>query len=135
MGVSADSPYTDIAYKLVEYDGRPLLKLSSGKKTLVARKQIFRQEEGGLFAGDTIALREEKLSGEALLETVMRDGRRVGPVEELAALRTRCTAELAKLPAGVRAISEPNTYPVYTSERLDGLQQDVEDNLIATNIA
>jgi nicotinic acid phosphoribosyltransferase len=35
MGVSADAPFLDIAYKLVKYDGRPVLKLSSGKKTLV----------------------------------------------------------------------------------------------------
>jgi len=44
MGVSADAPYTDIAYKLVEYDGRPVLKLSMGKKTLVGQKQAFAQK-------------------------------------------------------------------------------------------
>jgi nicotinate phosphoribosyltransferase len=31
MGVSADAPWSDIAYKLVEYDNRPVLKLSTGK--------------------------------------------------------------------------------------------------------
>ncbi len=31
MGVSADAPWFDIAYKLVEYDERPVLKLSTGK--------------------------------------------------------------------------------------------------------
>jgi len=45
MGVSADAPYTDIAYKLVYYDGRPVLKLSTGKKTLVGEKQVFRIKE------------------------------------------------------------------------------------------
>ena len=31
MGVSADAPYVDSVYKLVEYDGRPVMKLSSAK--------------------------------------------------------------------------------------------------------
>jgi nicotinate phosphoribosyltransferase len=64
MGVAADSPYIDIAYKLVQFDGRPVIKLSSGKKTLVPPKQIFRKEKDGLLAADTIALREEILEGE-----------------------------------------------------------------------
>ena len=34
MGVSADAPWLDIAYKLVEYDRRPVLKLSTGKVSL-----------------------------------------------------------------------------------------------------
>ena len=33
MGVSADAPYVDSVYKLVEFDGRPVLKLSAGKAT------------------------------------------------------------------------------------------------------
>jgi nicotinate phosphoribosyltransferase len=33
MGVSADAPYLDSAYKLVAYDGRPVMKLSAGKTT------------------------------------------------------------------------------------------------------
>ena len=31
MGVSADAPFLDSAYKLVTYAGRPVMKLSSGK--------------------------------------------------------------------------------------------------------
>ena len=33
VGVSADAPYLDSVYKLVEYDGRPVLKLSAEKST------------------------------------------------------------------------------------------------------
>ena len=42
LGVSADAPYLDIAYKLVEYERRPILKLSSGKKTWIGKKQVYR---------------------------------------------------------------------------------------------
>ena len=31
MGVSADAPYVDSVYKLTEYDGRPVLKLTRGQ--------------------------------------------------------------------------------------------------------
>jgi nicotinate phosphoribosyltransferase len=33
VGVSADAPYLDTAYKLVAYGGRPVMKLSPGKIT------------------------------------------------------------------------------------------------------
>src|SRR5665213_3388690 len=42
LGVSADAPYLDSAYKLVAYDGRPVAKLSPGKATLPGPKQVFR---------------------------------------------------------------------------------------------
>ena len=38
MGVSADAPWFDIAYKLVEHNGRPVLKLSTGKVSSPAKK-------------------------------------------------------------------------------------------------
>ena len=46
MGVSADAPSLDSAYKLVEYDGRPMLKLSERKATEPGRKQVFRGAKG-----------------------------------------------------------------------------------------
>ena len=42
MGVSADAPYVDTVYKLVEYDGRPVLKLSPAKATAPGAKQVWR---------------------------------------------------------------------------------------------
>ena len=42
MGVSADAPYLDSAYKLVECEGRPVMKLSAGKVTLPRAKQVYR---------------------------------------------------------------------------------------------
>ncbi len=42
LGVSADAPYVDSVYKLVEYDGRPVMKLSSAKVSPPGRKQVWR---------------------------------------------------------------------------------------------
>ena len=58
LGVSADAPYFDIAYKLVQYADRPVMKLSTSKVTYVGKKQVFRSYDGnGQMAGDLIALR------------------------------------------------------------------------------
>ena len=64
MGVSADAPYFDIAYKLVKYSGRPVMKLSTGKVTLVEKKQVYRHYNGqGQLSRDVIALRQEEVAG------------------------------------------------------------------------
>src|SRR5438309_4107881 len=43
MGVSADHPYLDTAYKLVSYKGRPVLKLSRGQVSAPGRQPVLRR--------------------------------------------------------------------------------------------
>ena len=56
MGVSADYPYLDTAYKLVSYGDRPVMKLSRDKVSAPGRKQVFRRASP--FA-DVIGLHDE----------------------------------------------------------------------------
>lgn len=107
MGVSADAPYVDSVYKLTEYEGRPVLKLSASKATAPGRKQAFRSEEG-----ETLGLRDEDLPGEALLVPVMRDGERIGAAPTIAQMRERFEADLAALPEGARRLVDPDPVPV-----------------------
>lgn len=118
--VSSDAPAIDSAYKLVSYEGRARMKLSAKKATLPGKKQVFRRVEGGVIAGDVIALQDESLPGEPLLREVMRGGRRTpAGVESLAEGRERARAELARLPERLRALSTARPpYPVTVSERL-----------------
>ena len=102
MGVSADAPYVDSVYKLTEYGGRPVLKLSAKKVTAPGKKQVFRSEDG-----ETLGLRGEELPGERLLVPVMRDGRRLGPSEPVAAMRARFESDLEALPAEARGLADP----------------------------
>ncbi|MDW7710518.1 MAG: nicotinate phosphoribosyltransferase [Deferrisomatales bacterium] len=125
MGVSADAPYTDIAYKLVQYDGRPVLKLSAGKKTLAGAKQVFRAAERGALRGDTIALRGEELPGEALLRTVMRGGQRLGPPDALTDVRERFREEFSRLPEPHKRLEAPAELPVHLSAALRESQEKV----------
>jgi nicotinate phosphoribosyltransferase len=121
VGVSADAPWADTAYKLVEYDGRPVLKLSAGKKSWPGRKQIFRYAgDEELITRDVIALRDESVRGaEPLLEPVMRRGTVLGRLPALEEIRARCRAELARLPESHRRITDPARYRVSFSAGLE----------------
>lgn len=131
MGVSSDAPALDIAYKLCEYAGRGRLKLSSGKPVLPGRKQIFRVEEDGQDVRDTIARAGEDLPGRPLLVTVMREGQRLpaGRVD-LKTLRRRAQAQIARLPAPIRQITDADPpYPVEVSAALSSFQRKVEQEV------
>lgn len=121
--VSADAPYVDSAFKLVEYDGRPVVKLSEGKRTLPGPKQVFRQP--GIR--DTIARRHEQPpdGGRPLLLPVMRGGRRLAPPDDLETCRNRLRADLAELPPEARVVQDPVAPAVGQSLELRRLTEEV----------
>jgi nicotinate phosphoribosyltransferase len=105
VGVSADAPYLDSAYKLVECDGRSVLKLSSAKVTAPGQKQVFR----GPGYGDVIVMRNEPppAQGEPLLVTMMEGVKRTGKRATVREGGERFTADLAGLPPAARGIHAP----------------------------
>ncbi|CAM5673897.1 nicotinate phosphoribosyltransferase [Streptomyces tanashiensis] len=119
VGTAADAPYLDAVYKLVEYDGRPVMKLSSAKVTTPAPKQVFR----GPGLGDVIGLANEEPpeGSEPLLRTVMRGGLRTEPPDTLAAARARFEADVAVLPEAARRIEGPVPPVPLVSTRLSAL--------------
>jgi nicotinate phosphoribosyltransferase len=139
MDVSADAPYLDMAYKLVEYDGRPVLKTSAGKATWTAQKQVYRRLRSGEgFAGDVLALREEPAppgAVEILLCNMMERGRLLAPHPALTTLRDYCAAQVASLPGEVRQLHEPATYPISYSQRLVALQRSMEAEIAAREVS
>jgi nicotinate phosphoribosyltransferase len=123
MGISADAPWSDMSYKLVEYDNRPVLKLSTGKVSCPGKKQIFRLlNDSGKFARDLIARRDENLPGERLLKEYLRDGVLVESLPSLLDCRAAFARDFAALPDAVRAIREPKEYAVEFSAPLRELQ-------------
>jgi nicotinate phosphoribosyltransferase len=127
MGVSADAPGLDLAYKLTQYAGRGRLKFSPGKATLPGRKQVFRVDEDGCAARDVIALEGEALPGRALLEPVMRSGRRTPfGQRNLEQIRRSAAAALAQLPQRVRALEDCRPpFPVEVSPALRALESEL----------
>lgn len=121
LGVSADAPYLDMAYKLVEYAGQPVLKLSTGKRTWVGRKQVFRfYDQHGKMEKDLLAFSDEHYEqGRPLLETFLDHGQRARPNEYLDTARKRFAEERASLPAVFRSLQPAAVYPLAISERLE----------------
>jgi nicotinate phosphoribosyltransferase len=128
VGVSADAPCADCAYKLVEYAGRPVLKLSAKKQTLPGPKQVFRRHgPDGRMLYDVVARAAEAPPGDTrpLLVDVMGGGRRVGPHVPLAESRLRCRTEVANLPDRHKALESPAPFEVRFSEKLARLTREV----------
>ncbi len=129
MGVSSDAPYLDIAYKLVDYSGRPVLKLSPGKATLAGKKQVFRISGArGKLSRDVIGLRDDPPGkGESLLQKVMSCGRSQVDAPPLAQIRARFLEEFANLPEKLKSVvpKRGDVYPVGLSPRLRKLQTQV----------
>ncbi|PBC80719.1 MULTISPECIES: nicotinate phosphoribosyltransferase [unclassified Streptomyces] len=124
IGVSADAPTLDSAYKLVAYDGRPLMKLSAAKATAPGRKQVFRRPG----CHDVIGLAEEPVppGSTPLLETLMRGGVRTTPRGRLEDARRRVAADIAELPATARYIRSPHAVRAKVSKRLAHLTEQVQ---------
>lgn len=122
-GVAADAPYTDMAYKMVEYEGRPTLKLSSGKRSLASPKQVFRNTTNAKMEGDVIGLRQERPRGTPLLTQVMTSGERARKAESLHTIRDRFRSDFDALPERHRKLISPAEYRVETSDALERLQQ------------
>jgi len=132
MGVSADAPWSDVAYKLVEYDSRPVLKLSTGKVSSPGRKQVFRVSNAQSQPDkDIIALRDENVTGsEPLLKQVMRAGKITVPLPTLEEIRSVCLSEFARLPEPLKTIRNPSRYLVEHSARLQAYCTDAEQQVI-----
>jgi nicotinate phosphoribosyltransferase len=128
VGVSADLPYLDMVYKLVRYNARDVRKLSTGKENLAGEKQVFRcSGTEGTYVEDIVALRTEVLdAAEALLVTVMRDGRPVGPSPTLDQIRRDFSARFSRLDGGYKDLCHPRRYPVKLSRALSALQKQAE---------
>ena len=128
MGVSADAPWTDCAYKLVEYDGRPVLKLSTGKVSWPGKKQVYRlRDVNGQLKNDFLTRRDENVAdAEALLTQVMAQGKTVAPLPSLEQSRAAFLEEFSRLPEAVKSIRNPEHYSVDFSAALKELRNAVE---------
>ncbi|HZD01968.1 MAG TPA: nicotinate phosphoribosyltransferase [Actinomycetes bacterium] len=128
VGVSADAPYLDTAYKLVQFGSRPVMKLSPGKVSAPGPKQVFRGPPG---EGDLLGVRDEPVPAgfEPLLVPVLLGGRRTGVSGDLAAARARFEADLAWLPETALRLRDPKPPPVRVSQRLARLRDQVRAEL------
>ena len=124
LSTSAGAPYLDLVYKLVEFDGRGVMKLSADKETLPGAKQVWRRTDS-----DVVTLVEEDppLDAEPLLGLAMSGGWRIGD-SSLAAARERAAIQRSALTAGRRRLdAEPPAVTI--SAGIEALRQTVAERL------
>ena len=136
-GVSADAPWSDMAYKLVCFDGRPVMKLSPDKASLPGAKQVYRTKDSdGMFAKDIIALDDEELAGGLpMLEEVMKDGRATRPPPTLDEVRKRFQDDFAALDERFKVLNNPPRFPVSVSGKLERLTAEVREEVLGVNVS
>ncbi len=102
---SADAPYLDIAYKLVEYEGKPKVKTSPGKATFPFKRQVFRQMSGGQMVRDVVVRYGDREEGDPLVEKVLGGGRLTRDLPSLKDIRETLMEDLKRLPPHLRNLS------------------------------
>ncbi len=127
LGVSADAPYLDTVYKLVEYDGQPTMKLSASKVTAPGAKQVWRGLGGDLLG---LASEDGPSGWEPLLHPVMADGERLAVDPSLEEMRRRFDADLLAVPTKARRLAHPETVRVLHSEALMALTRETREDSI-----
>ena len=105
---SADQPYLDIAYKLVEYDGKPKFKLSPGKATFPYKRQIIRHYlQNGIMNYDELVRFNEEVEGEKLVFKVVEKGKIVYTFKSLKEIKETFLEEIKKLPENLKTLDAP----------------------------
>ncbi len=127
LATSSDAPALDCAYKLQDYAGIARRKRSAGKATWPGKKQVYRRlDDAGRMAGDLLTVEEDVQDGMALLEPVLRDGRRLAPSPGLDLVRAHAARQRATLPERLCRLDGQADYPVTVSEPLRELARAVD---------
>ena len=127
MDTSADAPYLDCAYKLVEYAGKARRKLSEGKVLWPGRKQVFRYyDRDDRMVEDLLGLDEDRIAAEPLIVAVMRQGCRVAAAVPLEQSRERSLNQLQRLPEQLKTLRPAAAYPVTVADSVKQLAHDVD---------
>jgi nicotinate phosphoribosyltransferase len=131
LDTSADVPYLDCAYKIQEYAGRACRKRSEGKATWPGRKQVYRiRDREGRLTRDIVALENDSVEGEPLLQPLMRRGRRIAAATPtLTELRQRVRTELSSLPEPLRRLESGAQHPVEIARSVRALADAVDEEL------
>ncbi|MDD1686646.1 nicotinate phosphoribosyltransferase [Methanoregula sp.] len=101
---SADAPYLDMVYKLVEYEGTPRFKTSPGKTTFPYLRQVVRYQQDGVMEHDEVVRMDRNETG-GLVRPYLMDGKLLAPMPPVEEIRKRCAHELASLPDQFRTLA------------------------------
>ncbi|MBF2018164.1 MAG: nicotinate phosphoribosyltransferase [Rivularia sp. T60_A2020_040] len=116
-------------YKLVEIDGIPVMKQSTGKASYPGRKQIFREFLADKFKVDTLGLVAENYpEKQPLLKLFMKDGKRLEPPCTIKTIKQQTAASVASLPADILNLDATTSMSVEISNSLQNLTEQTKNS-------
>ena len=137
MGVSKDAPALPGVYKLAQDEMLgPRLKLSNDKVkiTLPGVKQVYRVAAvNGKFIKDVIALEDEIVHGQPLLEKYVENGS-ICRKETLEQIRERAATNLSNLPDKFHSIDDKFGYPVTLDASLNAVVEDLRKQYMTQEV-
>ena len=132
---SADLPKLDCAYKLVEYDKKPKIKLSKGKMTLPYKKQLFRIYKNGLIHKDIVGHFDEHFEGSVkMLKIYIQNGQLVKTLPTLKEIREKSLINFKTLPDTFKSIKQYMTITPEISKRLLKSAENLKEDLRRSNL-
>jgi len=129
---SADLPYLDCAYKLVEYDGKPKMKLGYKKITMPYKKQLFRIFKNGKILKDVISHFDDVVeNGVKMLKLYIKDGELIENTPSLQEIRQKALTNFKTLPDIFKSLTQHKTLSPEISQRLSKSTEELESLLKA----
>lgn len=127
-------------YKLVDLDGLPTMKGSTGKVTYPGRKQVFRYvDKQGQWQRDRLDLMPTIPFDGApaatasdpipLLQPVIKNGQRLAQLESLEVIAQRTRASVTQLPQTLRQLDNPIPPSPMISDKLQGLTDQTQKRI------
>lgn len=121
LATSRDDPTIAGVYKLIEYDGRPKIKISEEKLTYPGKKQIYRiYNERGVFKEDILMLDDNEAppNSEALLIPIMEKGNLISKIPQLMEIQQYYLKNIKKLPGEYKTLDENHVFKLKISKKL-----------------
>jgi nicotinate phosphoribosyltransferase len=127
---SADLPYLDCAYKLVEYEGKPKIKLSRKKMTLPFKKQLFRIYKNGTIFKDIIGHFDEHFDDSVkMLKLYIENGELVRSLPSLKEIREKALINFKTVPNTFKSLNQYMTLTPEISHRLLKSAEELKEKL------
>jgi nicotinate phosphoribosyltransferase len=121
LATSRDDPTIAGVYKLIEYNGRPKIKISEEKLTYPGKKQIYRiYNERGVFKEDILMLEDDEAppNSEALLIPIMEKGILISNIPQLMEIQQYYLKNIKKLPGEYKTLDENHVFKLKISKKL-----------------
>ncbi|MBX0311354.1 MAG: nicotinate phosphoribosyltransferase [Sulfurihydrogenibium sp.] len=127
---SADLPYLDCAYKLVEYERKPKIKLSRKKMTLPFKKQLFRIYKNDTIFKDIIGHFDEHFEDSVrMLKLYIENGELVRSLPSLKEIREKTLINFKTVPNTFKSLNQYMTLTPEISQRLLKSAEELKEKL------